>query len=69
MKQCFCDCCGKQVYEQNLMSRQLKGYDVDLCQKCDEIFLQKLEDSRIKTEVEFMETMKYQPLAFKYHCE
>jgi hypothetical protein len=51
------------------MSRQVNGYDIDLCQKCDEILSQRLRDTHAKVEIEFMKQLVHQPLAFKYHCE
>lgn len=68
MKQFFCDCCGKQTNESDLDSLYVNGYEVDLCSKCHEILGDKIDLERRKAEVKFMQTMKHQPLGFKYHC-
>lgn len=69
MKQCFCDACGKQTSESDLDSVYVNAYKVDLCSKCQETLGDKLDSVRAKAEVEFMQTMKHQPLSFKYLCE
>lgn len=69
MKQCFCDCCGKQTAENELLKTNINDYDVDLCYECHGHFIDEIEEAQKKVEVEFMSNMKYQPLAFKYHCE
>lgn len=69
MKHFFCDCCGKQTNESDLMGTKVNSYQVDLCYKCHAKLMHKLEYAQRSVEVEFMETMVHQPLAFKYHCE
>lgn len=69
MKQFFCDCCGKQTSESEITSMNVNNYKVDLCYKCQATLISKIEDATNKAEVEFMQTMKHQPLGFKYHCE
>ena len=69
MKQFFCDCCGKQVYETSLTTLVVNGYSVDLCSKCELHLKHSRDDAINKADVEFMKTMKHSPLGFKYNCE
>ena len=69
MKQCFCDCCGTQEHEKSLVSVIVNKHEVDLCRKCF-LRLKHMQDDAIdKVDVEFMKSMKHQPLGFKYNCE
>lgn len=69
MKQFFCDCCGKQTIESGITNMNVNNHKVDLCYKCQARLISKIKDATSKAEVEFMKTMKHQPLGFKYHCE
>ena len=69
MRQFFCDCCGQQKSESEITIMDVNHHKVDLCYQCQTTLISKLDDASRKVEVEFMETMKHQPLGFKYHCE
>lgn len=69
MKQCFCDCCGKQCHEQELATEPVGKYEVDLCNKCYAHYKHTRNDAINKANEEFLKSMKHQPLSFKYNCE
>lgn len=69
MRQFVCDCCNAQVNEKSLTTLEVNKYDVDLCKKCYLRLDHYRRDAINKADVEFMESMKNQPLGFKYGCE